>query len=104
MNDMALFREGLKRLVGKECWRVTGGYGTGTRINLHLGTKVEKHLTKQNGEEYTILEGEYVLFVECVWRIDGQDDVVVSSHPYYEQTIENPFNQLMIQGLKTITN
>jgi len=85
MNDRRLLRElelELQKLVDKECWMMSAGEGTGSRVGLDFGRKIPRkrplpgiHLS----EEKRNFIGEYWLFIsDCAWRIDSETGPVCS--------------------------
>jgi hypothetical protein len=75
----AEFRKSLNSLIGQPCWSVIAGRGTGSVISLHFGNKIPLQQPIKNSylsEEQQKYEGELILFIECVWRIDSEAEVI----------------------------
>ena len=77
------FNHALEQLVGKECWSVVAGEGTGSMVSLDFGRKQRRktavrnrHLTRTQRE----FEGEFDLFIQgCAWRLEEPRKVICSS-------------------------
>jgi hypothetical protein len=77
-----LFTTQLQLLRGQPCWLVVGGAGTGSNIVLHIGARVPRKQWLGNpflGVEGRHHEGEYLLYVECPWRLEKSSTAVVGS-------------------------
>lgn len=75
----AEFRKSLNSLIGQPCWSVIAGRGTGSVISLHFGNKLPLQQPIKNSylsEEQRKYEGELILFIQCVWRIDSEVEVI----------------------------
>jgi hypothetical protein len=78
-NDIEKLEEACRLLVGKCCWTLVAGSGTGSVVSLGFGAKIplKKPLTNPNLTlEEQENDAEFGLFVECVWRLDDQTKVV----------------------------
>ena len=73
------FEDQLNQLVGQKCWGYVAGPGTGSVLSIDIGNKIPgKKPTKgsrQNADQQKYY-AEFSLFIECVWRIDSNDEVV----------------------------
>jgi len=97
--DLAAFQEALARLEATECWSVVAGSTTGSIISLDFGKKIPRARKLRNQdltEEQRNFESEFVLFVECVWRLDGRDAVLCGA--WDDNGPEGP----MLRGLKLL--
>jgi hypothetical protein len=89
----------ISTLVDKECWLITAGKGTGAVIALHFGKRVprERWITNPTlRPEARQFEGEFVLQIECPWRIDAAAEVVTSWSD--DNSIDGP----MLSGLERL--
>jgi hypothetical protein len=79
------FLNELHKLTNAECWAVAAGEGTGSRITLQCGRKIERArpLTNPNvSEALRRFKGEYVIFVQdCAWRLESNEVVCTSKSP-----------------------
>lgn len=72
-------RTALDNLIGKECWSIIGGAGTGSVVTLGFGARVEGvHLSRNPNlslaeRQY---EAEFAIHVECAWRIETPLEVL----------------------------
>ena len=78
----AELRAQLLLLVGKRCWSVKAGAGTGSTLHLEFGrriprtTAVPNRMLRQSEQRH---EGELDLFIECAWRLEQFAVVVCGS-------------------------
>jgi hypothetical protein len=91
----------LRTLVGKPCWSVVAGAGTGSRVALDFGRKFQRdvpcpnpHLTADQ-QNY---DSEISLFIECAWRLDTSTEVLCSS----SETDSN--DGPMVSGLNSLVD
>ena len=63
----------IKALLGKQCWAVIGGEGTGTMVTLDCGAKIPRKPILKNSTLSDVerkYEGEIVIFIEMAdWRL-----------------------------------
>lgn len=100
-NYHSEFQNNLKCLIGKECWSIVGGAGTGTHISLAFGDKVpmKKPLTNPHlTEEERNFDGEFSFYITCVWRIDSESEVI--SGCWEDNSEDGP----MLRGLQKLVN
>jgi len=85
MNILDDFLNELRKLRDAECWAVAAGEGTGSRITLHCGRKIERgrSLTNPNvSEALRQFKGEFVVFVQdCAWRLNADKVICTSKTP-----------------------
>lgn len=70
------------KMVGKECWAIIAGPGTGSVILLDLGAKLPRDHALRNPnltEEERIFESAYSVHVWCSWRVEEEVRVVGSA-------------------------
>lgn len=76
------FRAAVNAFVGRPCWGVAAGEGTGSRFGLDLGQKIPRNKPLANpylSEDMRNFNGEYRLFVEgCPWRVQSPSEVIGS--------------------------
>ena len=93
------FLNDLRRLQGLQCWGITAGEGTGSRISLDLGEKLERAKPLRNlhlSEAVRKFTGEFRLFVQdCAWRFDADKIICSSKTP-------NANDGPMVLGLHTL--
>ena len=93
------FLNELQNLKGLECWSVTAGEGTGSRIKLSIGRKIERTRPLKNPQLPSDLRqfySEFVIFVQdCAWRLNA-DKVICTS-----KTANNNDGP-MVTGLHTL--
>jgi hypothetical protein len=100
-NYLSEFQNNLKHLIGKECWSVIGGAGTGTHISLDFGDKIpiKKPLTNPHlTEEERNFNGEFSFYITCAWRIESELEVI--SGCWEDNAKDGP----MLNGLQKIIN
>lgn len=69
-------------LIGRACWGVAAGRGTGTQASLHFGRKVRRIRELDNPKLQPDLrahEGEVILFIECKWSMRTGDRLLFDS-------------------------
>jgi hypothetical protein len=89
----------LKRLVGKECWGVIAGPGTGSTVHLSFGDRIPRIRPVRNEmlrEDERRYEGELDLFIECAWRLERDAGVLCGSGD--DGSNDGP----MVQGLSHV--
>lgn len=95
----AEFRKNLNSLVGQPCWGFVAGKGTGSVISLHFGNKLPLQQPIKNlhlSHDLQKYEGEIILFVQCVWRIDSEVEVICGCWE------DNEKDGPMLSGLQNI--
>ncbi|MFT3771557.1 MAG: hypothetical protein QM820_39585 [Minicystis sp.] len=91
----------LQELVGKRCWGVVAGEGTGSVVSLKFGGQTRRKKPLPNPSlspavrEY---EAEYSMLVQCVWRLDAPDRIVCGAWD------SNEAGGAMLTGLGEIVN
>jgi len=108
MEKLHVIEELVNELVGKKCWSVVGGAGTGTVISLHIGElrPREKPLTNPRISETTRLyDSLYSLMVYSPWRVDSVETVWCGS--FSDNSSDGPyraaFEKIEGQEIKSIT-
>jgi hypothetical protein len=89
----------LLKLVSKECWRIVAGKGTGSVVSLQIGDKIPRKRRVDNPalpSDIQNFEGEYIVFVECVWRLDAVNEVICGAWN------DNSEGGKMLKGLKRL--
>ena len=85
MEISADFLNELQNLKGLECWRVTAGEGTGSRITLSMGRKIERTRPLKNPQlpsDLRQFDSEFVIFVQdCAWRLNADKVICTSKTP-----------------------
>ncbi len=85
MNILNDFLNALHKLTDAECWAVAAGEGTGSRITIQCGRKIERArpLTNPNASDaLRHFKGEYVIFVQdCAWRLELNEVICTSKSP-----------------------
>jgi hypothetical protein len=69
-------------LAGKACWSAIGAGAAGTNVLLELGDRVPLRTPSVNPRLSSLqrtYEGEFGLFVECAWRLEAHNQVIVGS-------------------------
>ena len=98
---MTDFERLVKSLIGKQCWGVIAGSGSGSMVNLSIGKKVKRVKASKNPNlsfDEANYKGEYSLFVQnCAWRLWSTDGQVVCS-----SKSDNTLGGEMLNGLKHI--
>jgi hypothetical protein len=100
---MVKLKEKLKNeihsLIGKECWSIVGGKGSGSVISVYLGGKVLRSEYIDNpslNEAARKFDAEYDLFVQCVWRLDSDKKIICGAWD------NNSQNGRMLNGLNKL--
>lgn len=101
MNNTRLLElsKAISALVGRECWSAVAGAGTGSVVSLQFGEKVRRSQRFTNpylSPEAQEFDGEYILFIECAWRLDSETAVVCS------WTDDNSADGSMLAGLRQL--
>ncbi len=76
------YRSVLEQLVGRSCWGFAAGSGTGSVVSLQIGEKVPHKLQLTNrhiSEDLRRFSGEFVILIECVWRLDSKSKIVTGA-------------------------
>jgi hypothetical protein len=71
----------LQNLVGLECWYVSAGGSAGSSFSLAFGQRVPRKRPLKNpnvSDEFRDYEGEANMLVWCSWRLDDQQEAIVS--------------------------
>ena len=82
----------LDLLIGKECWAVVGGEGTGSVISLSIGDKIRRDRPSKNEnlpELVRNFKSEFGLFIESSWRIQNFSKILCASH--HENSRNGPY-------------
>jgi hypothetical protein len=86
--------------VGRGCWGVIAGSGTGSMVTLDFGEKVKRARPLHNptlSDEARNYEGEYGLYLQdCDWRLQTRQKVLASS------ASSNEAGGVMLTGLGQI--
>jgi len=99
MDISGEFLQELCNLQGLECWGVVAGEGTGSRVTLDFGAKIERARPLRNPRLPEVLrqhKGAFGLFIQnCAWRLDA-DKVICS------WKAPNDNEGAMVSGLNTL--
>lgn len=93
------FVSNLMILIGKECWSIVAGKGTGSVVSIDFGIKIARKRPLRNtllSDEQRQFEPELSLFVKCAWRINSDKNIICSS------TDSNSNDGPMVNGLKML--
>ena len=102
----------LSKFIGQMCWEVHAGYGTGTHISFDLGQKIARGVRRSKKvtgiETFEIrYTGEFSLYSECSWRLDADEDVVLTcwTHTPDERGFNRAYIELLgkLKGAKVIS-
>lgn len=91
------FTEAIKKMVGQPCWGFVAGEGTGSVVSLQIGGKVPRTILINNPSltiEQQQNTGEYVLLIECAWRLETKTKVICGAWD------DNSENGSMKKGLR----
>lgn len=89
----------MSKLVGKECWGIIAGKGTGSFVNFEIGHKIPRKKVIENpslGKALRNYEGEYNLSLECAWRLDSDKEVICGAWD------DNSKGGKMLEGLNLL--
>lgn len=74
------FGQEIVKLVGRECWSVIAGKGTGSHIHMGFGTKIARQIPLTNPnltEDERLFDAELTLFVTgAAWRVENSQAVL----------------------------
>lgn len=106
MNDelKRKFTSDLQKLVGKECWGIVEGEGTGSIIDFKLGEKILMEKPIENEylpRDLQLYNSEFSLFVQSVWRVDSRERVICGAWTEHE-FVHQEMAQIIGQTVKTI--
>ena len=71
----------LESLHGLECWSVIAGAGTGSVVSLGFGAQLPARRFSSNPKltlEERQFEPEYSIYVEAAWRLEDEEEVLVT--------------------------
>ncbi len=86
------FNEDLESMIGKECWAITGGEGTGSVISLNIGGRYPRDRPLRNPHVSELVRhftAEYNLIIYSPWRVESSDAVLCGSH--HSNDIDGPY-------------
>jgi len=69
-------------LVGKPCWGIVAGDGTGSTVELFLGNKLPRKRVSANktlDQEIRENDPEFNIFIQCSWRLVSESGIICSS-------------------------
>lgn len=98
-NTESTLKSEFQKLAGKQCWGVIAGNGTGSFITLNIGNKIPLRTPLDNptlDESVRNYEGEYSLYIECVWRLDSDNEIICGAWD------DNSKKGKMLKGLKLL--
>jgi hypothetical protein len=91
-------------LVGRRCWGMVGGSGTGSNISLEFGNKIKRSkplLNRNLTDDLRYFQGEYGFFVECSWRVEDANLIICGSKSSGED-ISFGLNKLINEEVESI--
>lgn len=71
----------IKKFVGKECWSVICGNGSGSALHLGFGGKVKRLNVLSNKyltQDERLYEAEHRIMVYCSWRLSSTESILCS--------------------------
>lgn len=99
-SEISVARDLIRSIVGKECWAVCAGPGTGSHFTMEIGKKIPRARPIRNrfpSEVARKYAGEFGLFFEaCAWRVEGNGGILCTSKS------DNRFGGEMLYGLHQI--
>lgn len=98
---MKEFYSNLDSLIGKECWGIVAGEGTGSILSLKFGEKISREKPIDNphlSEDCRAFDAEFSFLIYSPWRLSNSSEILSSS--YYD----NANDGSMINGLNEILN
>lgn len=91
------FFSSMNELIGKECWEIIAGPGSGSCVRLLMGAKIPRTVPLKNktlSEQSRLFDSEFSIFIEeAAWRLESADEVICTSAD------SNCFGGLMLAGL-----
>ncbi|WP_459204474.1 hypothetical protein ACQVRV_18945 (plasmid) [Ralstonia pseudosolanacearum] len=82
-NSVNKGKEFFGRIIGKKCWSIIAGAGTGSMMSLGFGEKIRRERSVRNTKlspEQQDFMGEFVLFVkDSPWRIVNESNETICS-------------------------
>lgn len=95
-----------EKIVGKRCWGVVAGTGTGSMATIHIGeqTRRKKPISKNNNlpELFREFVGEYIIHIKlCKWQLNDGAKVICTSDDAPQQ-IHDTLNLLCGSSVTTI--
>jgi hypothetical protein len=103
----SLFKRALDESMNKKCWEIVGGKGTGTIISLHFGKKIPLSIPVKNkhlSEDLQHYDGEIILFINCIWRIESDTEVLLGcwEDDYNDPLLGDDLRSLIGQSIESI--
>lgn len=99
-NNIGAIKKFLSCLVGKECWSIIAGPGTGSMASLAFGQKIRRSRSIRNptlSPDQRDFDGEFLLFIkEAHWIVRNADTVICTSND------SNEAAGLMVSGLQQL--
>lgn len=86
-------------LIGKKCWGIIAGAGTGSNIVIDFGGKKRRKGLLKNDKLSDVqkeYEGEFSLYITCTWRLETEHKIICGSND------PNRDGGPMLKGLKEI--
>jgi hypothetical protein len=97
MEDLeGKLRSEFRKVIGKECWGIVAGAGTGSSMNVQIGNKILRTKPLDNtalAHDVRNFEAEYSIYIECVWRLDSDKGIICGAWD------DNSKKGKMLQGL-----
>lgn len=97
VNTISEFFDGI---IGKSCWSIIAGSGTGSMVSLAFGEKIRRERPLRNpalSPEQREFDGEFVVFIkDSPWRIVGDNAIICTSDN------SNEVNGPMLSGLQRL--
>ena len=86
------FNKELESMIGKECWAIVGGEGTGSVISVNIGARYPRDRSLHNpyvSELVRHFTAEYNLMIYSPWRIESCNAVLCGGH--HSNDIDGPY-------------
>lgn len=101
-NEISTLKRAIASLVGKSCWSIVAGRGTGSMATLAFGRRIQRSHPLKNPTltpDEQNFDGEISLFLkDAAWRLDD------SSGPICSSTDSNESGGAMLTGLRNLLN
>ncbi|QDG73523.1 hypothetical protein [Janthinobacterium tructae] len=89
-----------ERLIGKDCWSIIAGPGTGSMVSFYFGGKIRRERPLKNSTlslEQRQFDGEFVIFVKhSEWNVLHENEIICTSNDNNEK------NGKMLYGLNIL--
>lgn len=99
MGKMMIEKGLFEFLIGRACWGIVAGAGTGSVVHLLMGEKFEREKPINNptlASAVRNFNAEFSIFVECGWRVSLGENILCNS------TSSNLPDEEMLIGLSEL--